>query len=93
MTYWVYIMSNSFRNVLYVGVTNNLPLRVREHKNLIKEDSFTSRYNCTDLIYYEEFSDINLAINREKQIKGWKRDKKENLIKSVNPELETLLSL
>ncbi len=82
-TYYVYIMINKSRT-LYTGVTNNLERRVYEHKiKLIP--GFTSKYNITRLIYHEEFSDINFAIEREKQIKGWLRAKKLALIEKVNP--------
>lgn len=82
-------MSNFKRNVLYVGVTNNLQKRVWQHKqNLVK--GFTQRYQVHDLIYYETFSDPNSAIEREKQIKSWSRKKKDGLIKKSNPELKDL---
>jgi putative endonuclease len=70
---------------LYIGVTNDLMRRVYEHKNkLIK--GFTSKYNITKLVYHEEYGDIEKAIAREKQIKGWTRKKKITLIESINPE-------
>ncbi|MCF8233565.1 MAG: GIY-YIG nuclease family protein [Bacteroidales bacterium] len=85
-TYYVYIMTNRNRKVLYVGVTNSLGRRVYEHeKGMIK--GFTKKYNCHYLVYYELFNDIDLAINREKQIKKWGREKKDALIKSKNPGL------
>jgi putative endonuclease len=70
---------------LYVGVTNNLLLRVRQHKSQ-SIDGFTSRYNLTQLVYSEQFDDIRDAIAREKQIKGWARAKKLALIESLNPD-------
>lgn len=74
---------------LYTGVTNDLQRRVYEHKHkLIK--GFTSKYNITKLVYYEKYNDINDAIRREKQIKGWSRKKKIELIESVNPEWKDL---
>ncbi len=74
---------------LYTGVTNDLQRRVYEHKQkLIK--GFTSKYNITKLVYYEEYNDIKDAIRREKQIKGWSRKKKIELIESVNPEWNNL---
>ena len=83
--YYVYIMTNKSRKVLYVGVTNSLSRRVFEHeKGLIK--GFTQKYNCHYLVYYEYFEDIDLAIHREKQIKGWNRKKKNELIASSNPD-------
>jgi len=74
---------------LYVGVTNNLQRRVYEHKNKMIR-GFTSKYNITKVIYFEVFSDIESAIKREKQIKGWLRKKKVDLIESMNPEWNDL---
>ena len=81
--YFVYIMTNVSRT-LYTGVTNNLVRRVYEHKNKIIP-GFTSRYNITELVYFEETSDVQAALTREKEIKGWRRAKKSQLIASVNP--------
>jgi len=87
--YYVYILTNKNNTVLYTGVTNDLVRRCHEHKNkLIK--GFTERYNVDRLIYYELFDDINFAIKREKQIKGYSRDKKELLIKKLNPNRDDL---
>ena len=86
--YYVYILSNKSRT-LYAGVTNNLNRRIYEHKHKLI-NGFTKKYNLTNLVYYETFNDINDAIRREKQIKGWLRKKKLNLIESVNPEWEDL---
>ena len=69
---------------LYTGVTNDLTRRVYEHKHKLIP-GFTQKYNITKLVYYEETSDIHAAIAREKQIKGWLREKKINLIESMNP--------
>lgn len=80
------MMMNKHKNVLYIGVTNNLKRRVYEHENGL-DYGFTKKYNCHYLIYFEEFGSINLAIKREKKIKGWRRDKKDALIKSANPYL------
>lgn len=80
----MYIMTNSRRTVLYIGVTNDLERRVLEHKaNSIK--GFTATYNCTDLLYFEEVRSVEAAIVREKQLKGWRRSKKEQLIEGLNP--------
>jgi putative endonuclease len=74
---------------LYVGVTNDLIRRVHEHKDKMI-DGFTKKYNITKLAFYEETNDINAAIEREKQIKGWLRSKKITLIESKNPKWEDL---
>ena len=81
--YYVYIMASRSR-VLYVGMTNDLQRRVEQHKQKLVE-GFTQRYNVTRLVYYEATNDVHAAIAREKQIKGWRRSKKTELIESVNP--------
>ncbi len=81
--YYVYIMS-SFSYVLYTGVTGDLMARVYEHKNKVNK-GFTSKYLVNSLVYFETTDDIGAAITREKQIKGWTREKKINLILSANP--------
>ena len=86
--YYVYIMTNRSKT-LYTGVTNDLIRRVYEHKNKMVE-GFTKKYNITRLLYFEETSDVQAAIEREKQIKGWLRSKKIGLIESVNPKWEDL---
>ena len=86
--YYVYILSNKSKT-LYTGITNNLHRRVFEHKSK-KIKGFTSRYNITKLIYYEITNEVKTAIAREKQIKGWIRKKKINLIESMNPEWNDL---
>jgi len=86
--YYVYIMTNKSRT-LYTGVTNNLIRRVHEHKNKLVP-GFTSKYNIQFLVYYEAGNDINAAIVREKQIKGWLRSKKIALIDSMNPQWKDL---
>lgn len=87
--YYVYMMSNKTNRVLYTGVTNNLERRIWEHKNQ-QIEGFTKIYNVTKLVYFEQTSDINSAIEREKQIKGWLRAKKNNLVESINPEWRDL---
>jgi putative endonuclease len=82
-------MTNKYNTVLYTGVTNDLIRRVYEHKNKLVE-GFTAKYNLTKLVYYEISKDVKDAINREKQIKGWKREKKEKLIKGFNPDWKDL---
>jgi len=86
---FVYIMSNKNKTVLYIGVTNNINRRVAEHKEG-EGGYFTSKYNLTELLYFEQFLGIKNAIQREKQLKGWHKEWKWNLIKSVNPKLEDL---
>ena len=87
--YYIYIMTNKRNTVLYTGVTNDLKRRVYEHKEKLAE-GFTKRYNITKLVYYEVFDDIENAILREKQIKGGSRQKKVNLINSMNKEWRDL---
>ncbi len=81
--YFVYIMTNHSRT-LYIGVTNNLERRVSQHKQG-EIEGFTKRYNIRRLVYFEESSDVRVAIEREKQLKGWLRQKKIDLIESSNP--------
>ena len=85
MQYYVYILTNSHKNVLYTGVTNDLIKRVYEHKHHLDKGSFTDRYNVENLVYFEYTNDVLSAIEREKQIKGWNRKRKEKLINSKNP--------
>ncbi len=83
--YYVYLLTNTHNTVLYTGVTNNIERRLYEHKNkLIK--GFTEKYNVHKLVYVEETNDVNAAIAREKQIKGWVRAKKDALIINQNPK-------
>jgi putative endonuclease len=90
-TYYVYIMSNKNNSVLYVGVTNSLARRIYEHKSKLSPyDSFTKKYNVDKLVYYEPFSSSIEAIKREKIIKGGSRQKKINLIESINKNWEDL---
>jgi putative endonuclease len=87
--YYIYILTNQYHTVFYVGVTNNLIRRVYEHKNKLVK-GFTSKYNINKLVYYEVFSDIRDAIYREKQIKSWSRKKKIEMIEKFNPEWKDL---
>ena len=87
-SYWVYIMSGRMRT-LYVGVTNDIERRVYEHKNK-SIPGFTSEYRLDRLVYFEEHADIRDAIDREKQIKGWRREKKVTLLESLNPKWRDL---
>ena len=81
--YYVYIMTNKYNNVLYTGITNDLKRRVYEHKEKLI-NGFTKKYNITKLVYYEVFEDPENAILREKQIKAGSRQKKIDLINSIN---------
>ena len=85
MNYYVYILTNAHRTVLYTGVTRDLVRRVYEHKHHLDKNSYTARYNVEFLVYYESTSEVESAIEREKQIKGWNRKRKEKLIESRNP--------
>jgi putative endonuclease len=82
--YWTYILTNVSRNVMYVGVTNQLERRVADHRSGIAS-VFTRRYNVSTLVYAEEHERIEDAIAREKEIKAWRRSKKDALVESVNP--------
>lgn len=88
--YYVYILTNTHHNVLYTGVTNDLERRIYEHKQK-KIKGFTQKYNVDKLIYFERFDSIDSAISREKQIKGFSREKKLALIIKVNKEWKELL--
>ncbi len=78
-------MSNKYQGVIYVGVTDNLIERVKEHKLKVYPDSFTAKYNCDKLIYFEEWENGFEASTREKQLKKWKRDWKVKIIEDMNP--------
>ena len=88
MAYYVYMMTNKYRNVMYTGVTNDLIRRVYEHRNHLIKDSFTARYHIYKLVYFEMTEDIRSAIEREKQIKSWNRARKEALVERQNPTWE-----
>ena len=81
---YVYILSDENNNKLYIGVTSNLINRIREHKEQHVK-GYTQRHNIHKLVYYEDYLDIRDALNREKQLKKWRREKKECLIKKMNP--------
>ena len=85
MEYYVYILSNKLNTTIYTGITKDLIRRVYEHKHHTDPGSFTARYDVTKLVYYESTSDVNAAIEREKQIKGWSRKRKNKLVESKNP--------
>ena len=87
--YFVYLMTNFAKTVLYTGVTNSLERRVWQHKNGTF-GGFTTKYKCTQLVYIENYTEIDQAIAREKQIKGWTRAKKDALVSADNPEWKDL---
>jgi len=87
-TFWVYIMA-SRSGTLYIGITSELQIRVRQHKTH-EIEGFAAKYHCTRLVYYESFDSVLKAISREKQLKGWRRSKKIALIQKVNPRWEDL---
>ena len=89
MQYYIYILSNWNDKVIYIGVTNNLKRRVYEHKNEII-DGFTKKYHVHKLVYYETTTDVKAALEREKQLKGWKREKKDSLVTDMNPNWKDL---
>jgi|SRR4030043_22903 len=89
--YYVYLLTNWNNKVIYVGITNELTRRIYKHKNkMIK--GFTEKYNVKKLVYFEETQDINTAIEREKEIKKWRREKKNRLVNSMNPNWDDLSS-
>ena len=83
-SYYVYLLTNWNNQVMYVGITNNLERRIYEHKEKIVK-GFTQKYNVNKLVYYEQTSDVVEALNREKEIKKWRRDKKNRLVFDSNP--------
>ncbi|KJS16491.1 MAG: endonuclease [Peptococcaceae bacterium BRH_c4b] len=87
--YYVYILTNWSNKVLYTGVTNNLERRMYEHRNKLIP-GFTEKYNVNKLVYCDSTIDVKTAIAREKQIKGWTRRKKIDLIESINPQWKDL---
>lgn len=91
-TYYVYIITNQYRSTFYIGMTNNLRIRLQQHHNNIIENNktFASKYQLEFLVFYEKFSWVQQAIAREKELKRWNRAKKIELIRSFNPEFEFL---
>jgi len=87
--YYVYMLSNWNNKLLYIGVTNNLARRLYEHKNKLVQ-GFTEKYNIEKLVYFETTSDIYAALTREKQLKNWRRNKKNGLINAINPDWNDL---
>lgn len=90
--HFVYIVTNQYRTTLYIGVTNNIQRRISQHyfDSQNAKKSFAGKYNCYYLIYYEGFEDPKTAIAREKQLKKWRREKKNILISEFNPKWESL---
>lgn len=86
--YYVYILSGA-NNFLYIGVTNDLARRLQQHRNK-RGSRYTAKYEVTRLVYYEEFQYVNDAIAREKELKGWRRSKKVELVEKVNPRWKDL---
>ena len=87
--YFVYIVSNNTRSTLYIGVTNDLERRVSEHRSG-EFRGFAQQYHCVHLVYYEHAREVRDALAREKQLKGWRREKKNALISNLNPHWEDL---
>jgi putative endonuclease len=88
--YWVYILTSSSLSTMYIGVTNDLGRRVAEHRAGIGSE-FARKYKVTRLVYAEEFEQIEEAIAREKQLKGWRRIRKNELVRAANPEWKDLM--
>lgn len=91
MQFYVYILTNQNNNVIYVGMTNDLHRRIFEHKNELIE-GFSKKYHVNKLVYYEEYSSPLYAVAREKQLKRWRREKKNELIQSRNPTWDDLFA-
>lgn len=91
-SYYLYIITNSYKSTFYIGMTNNLKKRLHQHhQNRVEGNkTFASKYNIEFLVYYEKFTWVQQAILREKELKGWRRDKKIELIRSFNPDFEFL---
>ena len=87
--YYVYIITNQNNKVLYVGMTKDLHRRIYEHKHKLLK-GFSLKYNCSKLVFYESSSDVKSIIQREKEIKGWRREKKIKLIENINPNWDDL---
>lgn len=89
--YYVYILTNKIKSVLYIGFTNNLRDRVYQHNTPdLLSKSFTAKYKCFYLVYWEQFSDVEIAIDRETELKKWRRSKKDALISEFNPKWKFL---
>lgn len=91
-TFYVYIITNSYRTTFYIGMTNNMGRRLMEHNENIDigKSTFAAKYNLKYLVYYQKFGWVQQAIAREKELKGWRREKKLDLIREFNPTFRTL---
>ena len=90
MSYYVYILASATNYSIYIGVTNDLIRRVYEHRHEADPNSFTAQYQIHKLVYFEQTSDVRAALEREKQLKGWRRSKKNALIDTMNPQWKDL---
>jgi putative endonuclease len=88
--YWIYILVSGSGNAIYIGVTNNIERRIWEHRNG-QGSEFAKKYRATRLVYSEEYDNPNDAIAREKQLKGWRRERKNELVRTINPEFRDLM--
>ncbi|MFA5298738.1 MAG: GIY-YIG nuclease family protein [Lutibacter sp.] len=90
--FYVYIITNNYRTTFYIGMTNNLGRRLIEHKENIDngKKTFAAKFNLKHLVYYQKFGWVQQAIAREKELKGWRREKKLNLIREFNPTFRSL---
>lgn len=91
-SFYVYILTNKYRTTFYIGVTNNLNRRLQEHTQNMEtiKKTFAAKYNLKYLVYYQKFGWVQQAIAREKELKGWRREKKLNLIREFNPTFKSL---
>ena len=89
-SYWIYILVSGSGNAMYVGVTNDLERRIWEHRTG-KGSEFATKYRATRLVYSEEYDNPGDAIAREKQLKGWRRERKNELVRTINPEFRDLM--
>ena len=90
MNYYVYILANNTNVAIYTGVTRDLVRRVYEHRNHLDPQSFTAKYDIRKLVYFEQTTDVRVAIEREKQLKSWSRAKKNALVETMNPDWKDL---
>lgn len=90
MEYYVYMLTNKLNTAVYTGITRDLFRRVYEHRIKVDPNSFTAKYDIHKLVYFEVTTDVKAAIEREKQIKGWNRKRKNKLVESKNPSWEDL---